>query len=323
MNTKLATRKPSRRRRRQEQEALAAQASESAAPVMDKKVDWTRCLPFILLHCSVLLVFVVGVSWVAVAACLVAYALRVFGLTAFYHRYFSHRSFKTTRWFQFVGAFIAGSAAQRGPLWWAAHHRRHHRESDQPADVHSPIQHGFWWSHMGWFMNRENYKTNIRAIKDFWKFPELRLLDNHPYIAPICLAVFMFALGELLAYVAPGLGTNGWQMLVWGFVVSTIAVYHVTYAINSLAHVLGKRRFKTKDDSRNNLVLALLTFGEGWHNNHHRYPASARQGFYWWEIDITFYILKILSWFRLIWELKKVPHQILEEGRRGYRLPAV
>ena len=284
-----------------------------------KQIIWTHCVPFVLMHVAVLAVFLVGVSPVAVIVALLSYGLRMFGVTAFYHRYFSHRAFKTSRWFQFVGAFIGGSAAQRGPLWWAAHHRNHHRESDFPPDVHSPVQHGFWWSHVGWFLDRRNNQIDAKAIKDFFKFPELRLLDKHTYLAPLVLAVGMFLLGAVLNRVAPQWGTNGCQMLVWGFFVSTIVLYHATYCINSLAHVFGRRRYQTTDDSRNNLLLALLTFGEGWHNNHHRFPASASQGFFWWEIDVTYSILRVLSWFRLVWELKQVPHHILEEGRSGIR----
>ncbi|HEY6565622.1 MAG TPA: fatty acid desaturase, partial [Pirellulaceae bacterium] len=227
MGTRLGT-KPRKRNRRPFTPIVQP---TTPAKVMDKTIDWTRCIPFLMMHAAILFVFVVGVSPIALIVAGLTYSLRVFGLTGFYHRYFSHRSFKTSRWFQFVGAFIGSSAAQRGPLWWAAHHRRHHRESDQPEDVHSPVQHGFFWSHVGWFLNRENYDTDVRQIKDFWRFPELRMLDRHTYLAPIALAVSMYALGELIQYVAPSWNTNGWQMLVWGFVVSTIATYHITYCI--------------------------------------------------------------------------------------------
>jgi stearoyl-CoA desaturase (delta-9 desaturase) len=236
-------------------------------------------------------------------------------LTAFYHRYFAHRAFKTTRWFQFAGAFLANAAAQRGPLWWAAHHREHHRHSDKAGDVHSPHVHGFWWSHMGWFMERGNFAKGRDGVKDLAKYPELRFLDRFDLVAPVTLAVAMFGLGTLLERYFPAWNTSGWQMLVWAFLVSTIALYHVTYAVNSLAHVWGTRRYPTSDESRNNWWIALATFGEGWHNNHHYYPSSARQGFYWWEIDMTYCILRMLSWVGIVWDLREVPPHVLQEGR--------
>lgn len=277
--------------------------------------DLVRVIPFFLLHAACLSVFWVGVSPIAIGLALVTFFGRVFGLTAFYHRYFSHRAFKTSRWFQFCGAFLGASAGQRGPLWWAAHHRDHHRHSDTGGDVHSPHVHGFWWSHMGWFMRQDNFNKQRDGVRDFLRFPELRWLDEFDYTAPVALGVSTFGLGELLRVLAPSLSTSGWQLFVWAFLVSTIALYHTTYAINSLAHTFGSKRFPTKDESRNNLWLALLTFGEGWHNNHHYYPSSARQGFYWWEIDITFYLLKALSYLGVVWDLRPVPTHVLAVGR--------
>lgn len=276
----------------------------------DQKVQWFRVAPFFLLHVSCLFVLIVGWSWTAVSVALLVYFGRVFGLTAFYHRYFSHRAFKTSRSVQFIGALLGNAAAQRGPIWWAAHHRHHHRASDQPDDIHSPVQQGFIWSHMLWFMTDEAYGTNESVVKDWTKFPELRFLERFDFFAPTLLAIGMFGLGELLRVVNPALGTNGWQMLVWGFSVSTVALYHVTFGINSLAHKYGSRRYNTNDDSRNNLWLALATFGEGWHNNHHHFPSSARQGFLWWEVDISYYLLVIMSWFGLVWDLKPVPSSV-------------
>ena len=267
------------------------------------------------MHLGCILVYWVGFSWVALGVACVYYCVRVFRLTAFYHRYFSHRSFSTSRWFQFVGAMMGSAALQRGPLWWAAHHRKHHRLSDHQGDVHSPHQVGFWYSHMGWFLNKENFATDSKVVYDFAKYPELRFLDRFDLVIPAIGGAALYGLGALLQAVAPGLGTSGWQMFVWGFFVSTVAVYHVTYTINSLAHLIGRRRFETKDDSRNNLVLALLTGGEGWHNNHHHYPASARQGFYWWEIDTTYYGLVALSWLGLFWDLKPVPAKVLAQAK--------
>ena len=275
------------------------------------KVEWLRVTPFLLLHAACLLVFVVGWSWIALGVALLVYSARVFGLTAFYHRYFSHRAFKTSRTVQFLGALVGSSAGQRGPIWWAAHHRHHHRAADKPDDIHSPLQQGFLWSHMLWFMTREAYGTDTRVVKDLLAFPELRFLDRFDFLAPAMLALAMFLLGETIAAIWPASGTSGPQMLIWGFLISTIVLHHVTFSINSLAHTYGTRRFDTDDDSRNNLWLALITFGEGWHNNHHYFPSSARQGFRWWELDISYYLLVVMSWLGLVWDLKAPPARVL------------
>jgi len=279
------------------------------------RVDWIRALPFVGIHLVCLGIFFVGFSVVAVVVALVAYALRMFAITGFYHRYFSHRSFKTSRFWQFVFALLGNTAAQRGPLWWAAHHRHHHRRSDREEDTHSPRWHGILWSHTGWFLSQRNFRTDLTVVPDLAKYPELRFLNRFDWLAPFAFGAMMFGLGALLQAVAPGLGTSGVQMFVWGFAVSTVLVYHATYTINSLSHRFGKRRFETKDDSRNNFLLALLTFGEGWHNNHHHYPASTRQGFYWWEIDLTYYALRVLSWFGIVRDLRPVPRSALASRR--------
>ncbi|HSF14019.1 MAG TPA: acyl-CoA desaturase [Vicinamibacteria bacterium] len=276
-------------------------------------VCWSSTIPFTLLHVVALGVFWVGVSPVAIAVCMALFWARMFAITGFYHRYLSHRSYKTSRWFQFVFALLGNSATQKGPLWWAAHHRHHHLYSDQEDDVHSPTRRGFFYSHVGWVFDRINSGTRLRLVPDLAKFPELRALDRFDVLVPVLLGAACFGLGVLLEAKAPGLGTSGAQMLIWGFFVSTVLLSHSTFTINSLSHVFGKRRFETKDTSRNNLLLALLTFGEGWHNNHHHYPTSARQGFYWWEIDITYYGLLLLSKLGLIWDLKRVPSHILRQ----------
>ena len=278
-----------------------------------KKIDWARALPFLILHLSVLLVFFVGWSPVAVAVAVFMYAIRMFAITGFYHRYFSHKAFKTSRVVQFLFALIGAGAAQRGPLWWASHHRMHHKNSDKDFDEHSPKQHGFLWSHTGWFLAKHNFSTQLDKIKDFAKYPELKFIDRFDVLVPVVLGTSLYLFGEFMTYFYPQAGTNGLQMFVWGFVVSTVALYHITFTINSLAHTIGKRRFKTKDDSRNNWFLALITFGEGWHNNHHFYPGSARQGFTWWEIDISYYGLKVLEKLGLIWELRAIPEYVKKE----------
>ncbi|MFY2762507.1 acyl-CoA desaturase [Arenimonas sp. MALMAid1274] len=278
------------------------------------RIDWLRVVPFIALHLACLAVFWVGVSWFAVGVAVALYAVRMFAITGFYHRYFSHRAFKTSRPVQFVFAVLGAASVQRGPLWWAAHHRHHHRHADTALDLHSP-RHGFFRSHMGWFLTRRGFGTNLDAIKDMARFPELRLLDRFDIVVPVLLAVGLYALGAWLEGAYPGLGTNGPQLLVWGFFVSTIVLFHVTVTINSLAHRWGTRRYPTRDDSRNNALLALLTFGEGWHNNHHHYPGSARQGFKWWELDLTYLGLRAMALLGLVRDLRPVPASALNKPR--------
>lgn len=281
---------------------------------LDERIDFLGSLPFLLMHLACLLVIRTGVSPVAVTVCLAMYGLRMFAITAGYHRYFSHRSYKTGRAFQFALGWLGATAAQKGPLWWAAHHRLHHGHSDTADDAHSPLIGGFWWSHVGWFLCRKYNETDLRLIRDLVSYPELRFLNRFHALPPAALAVSMLALGRLLQLIAPGMNTSATQMLVWGFFISTVLVYHGTFVVNSLAHVFGRRRFPTKDDSRNNLLIALITFGEGWHNNHHFAPSSERQGFYWWEVDFSHYILKTLSWLGLVWDLKEPPSRAY--GRR-------
>ena len=291
----------------------SAQASEVRQG--DDRIDWLRAAPFVAMHLACLLVFWVGVSPIAVIVAVALHAIRMFALTGFYHRYFSHRTFRTSRVVQFVFALIGASCVQRGPLWWAAHHRNHHRHTETALDPHSPRVHGFWWSHMGWFLTREGFRTDWSRIPDLAKFPELRWLDRFDTLVPVLLAVALFGLGALLERVAPGLGTSGGQMLVWGFFISTTVLFHATVTINSLSHRFGSQRFETGDDSRNNIWLALLTFGEGWHNNHHFFPGTVRQGFRWWEIDLTWYGLKLMSWVGLVRDLKPVPAWVHEKAR--------
>ena len=280
------------------------------------RIDWMRAIPFLAMHLACFAVFWVGISPIAVAVAVALYAVRMFAITGFYHRYFSHRTFRTSRAVQFAFALIGASCVQRGPLWWAAHHRHHHRHADTDHDVHSPVVHGFWRSHVGWFLTRQGFRTDWDRIRDLARYPELRWLDRYDIVVPVLLAVALFLLGTWLEVAAPELGTSAGQMLVWGFL-STIALFHATVTINSLAHRFGKRRFDTRDDSRNNLWLALLTFGEGWHNNHHFFPGSVRQGFRWWEIDLTYYGLRTMALFRLVHDLKPVPAWVAARARAG------
>jgi len=228
------------------------------------------------------------------------YLIRMFGVTAGYHRYFSHRSYRLSRVAQFLMAFLAQSSGQKGVLWWAAHHRQHHRESDRENDVHSPWQRGFWWSHVGWVVSNEFDEYDPKDIAEFYKCPELRWLNRHHWVPTVALAALVLAIG-------------GWAAFFWGYEVSTVVLYHCTFSINSLAHLFGSRRFDTPDHSRNNALLALITLGEGWHNNHHYSPGSCRQGYRWWEIDITFAVLTVLRWLGVVSELR--PFRRVPQGR--------
>ncbi len=290
-------------------------AYEVKAEADSDRIDWVRCIPFFGLHLACLAVLWVGISPVAVAVAVMLYLVRMFAITGFYHRYFSHRSYRTSRPFQFIMALLGNSSVQRSPLWWAAHHRCHHKVSDTHDDVHSPHTHSLLWSHMLWIMTPKNHITNMKRVPDLAKYPELRFLDRFDWIVPVVLAAGLLALGSGLERVWPSLGTSGPQMLVWGFFISTVVLFHGTCCINSLAHLFGRQRYATSDESRNSLLLSLITLGEGWHNNHHHYPAATRQGFYWWEIDLTYYGLKMLEKLGLIWNLTPVPERIIAEGR--------
>lgn len=284
-----------------------------------RRSDWPRVVPFVLVHFGCLGAIWTGVSATAAAVAAGLFLVRMFAITAFYHRYFSHRAFRTSRAAQFAFALLGATAVQRGPLWWAAHHRQHHARADQPGDAHSPVQDGFWWSHVGWFLARENFATRAALVPDLARYPELRWLDRFDAAVPAALALLLFLAGEWLARAAPGLGTDGWQLLVWGFCISTVALWHATFTINSLAHRFGTRRYATRDDSRNNAWLALLTLGEGWHNNHHRYPGAARQGFFWWEVDLSWYGLRLLAAFGIVRDLRPVPAAVRDSHRRPPR----
>lgn len=272
-----------------------------------RKIDWLRTVPYLAMHLASLGIIWVGWSPVAVWTAVALYLVRMLAITGFYHRYFSHRSFRTSRTLQFIFALIGASSVQRGPIWWAAHHRHHHARTEQEDDPHSPEQHGLLWSHTGWFLSREHFPIREERVRDLLKYPELRFLDRFDIVIPVALAMCLFLLGSLLETYAPGLGTSGGQMLVWGFFVSTVVLYHGTFTINSLAHRWGRRRYPTNDESRNNWVLSVITLGEGWHNNHHFYPASVKQGFYWWEFDPTYYFLRFLEKLGLVWDLRPVP----------------
>jgi len=271
------------------------------APAHDDIV-YPETIPFLLVHLACFGAIWTGVTWQAALLGVVLYVVRMFGVTAGYHRYFSHRTFRTSRVAQFLLGWLAQTTAQLGILWWAAKHRHHHRHSDTELDVHSPRQHGFLYAHMGWIFTERHDATDVEAVPDLTKFPELVWLNAHPYLPALTLA----AASWLIA---------GWPGVVVGFLWSTVALYHGTFMINSLAHVHGRVRYVTGDDSRNNWWLSIITLGEGWHNNHHAYQRSTRQGFFWWEFDPTFYALKALSWLRVVWDLGAPPPEVVRNER--------
>ncbi len=260
-------------------------------------------IPFIMIHIAALGVFWTGVTTTAVILCIGLYLLRMWALTAGFHRYFSHRTYKTSRWFQFVLAFLGQTSAQKGVLWWSAIHRAHHRHSDTPEDPHSPKHQGFFVSHVGWIFHQKANKADYSTVKDLSEYPELVWLDKYQHMPAVLLAIFTFLVG-------------GWPGLVVGFFLSTVLLYHGVFAINSVAHVVGNQRYVTGDESKNNWWLALITLGEGWHNNHHHYQSSTRQGFFWWEVDISYYVLRALSTVGLVWDLRAPPQELLTGERR-------
>jgi len=263
-------------------------------------------IPFWAIHVAALVgVAVLGFSWSGLLMAIGMYAVRMFFLTAGYHRYFAHRSYSTSRAFQLVLAVMGQTCAQMGALWWAANHRAHHRHSDQEADVHSPLQRGFWWSHIGWFMDGQHEGTDLSKVRDLAKFPELVWLNDRRFalLPPVALALGLWAAG-------------GVHALVWAFFVSTVLLWHGTFTINSFAHLFGSRRYATGDDSRNNWLLAVITLGEGWHNNHHHYQSSTRQGFFWWELDLSYYGLWLFSKVGLIWNLRQPPRSVVYPERQ-------
>jgi stearoyl-CoA desaturase (delta-9 desaturase) len=279
-------------------------------PAQDpRRIARLMSVPFFAIQlASVVGIFWLGWSWKGALLAVALYYVRMFGVTGAYHRYFSHRTYRTSRAFQFLLAVLAMTSVQKGVLWWASHHRLHHRNSDQPDDVHSVLQDGFWWSHVGWIVSKKYDATDLSKVKDLARFPELRFLDRYHALVPIAYATTLYLLG-------------GTWALFWGFFVSTTLLWHGTFTINSLTHVFGSQRYVTTDNSRNHLLLALITMGEGWHNNHHYYQRSVKQGFFWWEIDLTYYVLVVLSWFGLVWDLHKPPPHVVNANRIGSAVP--
>lgn len=283
---------------------------ESRAPV-GRTYHWLTSIPFFSVHVAAVAgVLWLGWSWSGLALAIALYYVRMFGVTGGYHRYFSHRTYRTSRAFQFFLALLAQTSLQKGALWWAAHHRTHHKYSDTPQDPHSFRDYGFWYSHVGWILAKETEETDTKKISDLTRYPELRFLNKWHALPGIALAVALYFIG-------------GMHALVWGFFVSTTLLWHGTFTINSLSHIFGKRRYETTDDSKNNWLLALVTMGEGWHNNHHHYQRSCAQGFFWWEVDMTFYVLKGLSLLGIVWDVQTPPQKILDGSAKPHVPAAV
>ncbi len=271
--------------------------SVTAAPA-NKRFHWNLSVPFFAVHAIAIAgIFWMGWSWKGFALAIGLYYARMLFVTSAYHRYFSHRTFKTSRWFQFVLAFLAQTSSQKGVLWWAGHHRQHHKLSDKPGDIHSMKLDGFLWSHVAWILSTKHEATAWEEIPDLAKYPELRWLNRWHLVPVVLFAVATWLIG-------------GWFGLLWGFFVSTTLLWHGTFTINSLCHWFGRRRYSTTDESKNSLTFALVTLGEGWHNNHHYYPRAVNQGFYWWEIDITYYVLRLMAAIGLVWDLHVIPKKI-------------
>jgi stearoyl-CoA desaturase (delta-9 desaturase) len=256
--------------------------------------NWAKCVPFVLLHLAPLAAFWTGVDARALLLCAACYLVNMVGITAGYHRYFAHRSYKTSRWFQFVLACLGCTALQKGPLWWASHHRHHHLHSDMPDDVHSPVTGGFWWSHLGWMFAPDWNEGDPKSTRDLSRYPELRWLEHLHWGPAMVLAGLCYLLG-------------GWSGVVVGFFGGSLLSHHAVFLVNSACHLWGRRRYETADASRNNALVAVLTLGEGWHNNHHHYQSSANQGFFWWEIDISYYLIRLLATVGLVWDVRTPP----------------
>ncbi|MBI3542245.1 MAG: fatty acid desaturase [Deltaproteobacteria bacterium] len=263
------------------------------------RIDWVTSVPFIGMHVAAVAgLFYFPLTWKHAALAVGLYYLRMFGITAGFHRYFSHRTYKMGRAMQFAMAFLGTLSVQKGVLWWAAHHRHHHKFSDKVEDVHSPVQRGFWWSHVGWILAKTYEDTDFSQVRDLTKYPELVWLNKY-HVVPA------FVLGTALVL------AGGWAAFFWGFVVSTVVLWHGTFTVNSLTHVFGKKRYDSGDESRNSFLIALITLGEGWHNNHHHYMSSTRQGFFWWELDGSYYALKLLEKVGLVSDLREPPAHLL------------
>ncbi len=295
--------------------ATTSAAAAGAGASRWSAINWTNSAALIGVHLGALAVFWTGVSLPALVALAVVYWIQIFGVSAGYHRYFAHRSFRTSRAFQFVLAYLGAAAAQMGPLWWTSYHRRHHAHADDPRDVHSPRQSGLLWAHVGWVLDANSAQMDPRYVRDWLRYPELRWLERRRWLPPLTVIGALAAAGALLERARPEWGAGPLQLVAWGFFVATSLCYQVTFCVNSISHRFGRRRFETADDSRNVAWLALLTNGEGWHNNHHRFPSSEKHGVAWWEVDVTHYLLRGLSMLGVVWSIRTHGQRVDGEGK--------
>ena len=268
-------------------------------------LTFTAIVVFWTVQASALLAFFVPLSWPLAALWAASHFARAIGLTLAFHRYFAHRAFQMNRTARFFWTLIGTAAMQKGPLWWAGHHVNHHRFADREGDPHSPSVSGFYYAHIGWFLNdarHDRIESGNAVVRDFGRVPEIAWLDRYYFAPPLALAAIMYLAG-------------GIEWLVWGFCVPTVTLAHATFAINTVNHLFGSRRFDTMDDSRNNAVTAVFAVGEGWHNNHHRYQRAARNGFFWWEFDPTWYVIRAMAAVGLAWDVQGVPARVYAEAR--------
>jgi fatty-acid desaturase len=279
-------------------------AGSDPAVVPHYRIDWTNLLGLIGYHLLALLAFFPWFfSWTGVALCVFGvYVFGMLGVNLCFHRLLTHRSFECPRWLEYTLAILGVCSTQDSPVYWVAVHRRHHQFADDERDPHSPIA-SFFWAHVGWLILKsddlERAAVTQRHAKDLLRDPFYRKLETYwVAAAPACWILF-FSAGFGVARLT---GSNtfdaiqfGTSLLLWGVVVRTVVVWHITNSVNSVTHLWGYRNYETRDGSRNNFVLGVLAHGEGWHNNHHADPNSAMHGHQWWEFDPVFLVIRLLA----------------------------
>jgi len=277
-------------------EALAKQPG-------DKDINWVTAIVMGLFHAGVVAAFFFFTWNALLVAVLLWWISGSLGIGMGYHRLLTHRGYKTPKWVEYCLTVCATLALEGGPIFWVATHRIHHKFSDQDGDPHSPRD-GKWWSHMGWILTGKSMHHDTTTLAHY--VPDLAKDKFHVWITKYHYAP-MIVLG--LALLAAG----GPPLLLWGVFLRTVVGLHATWLVNSATHLWGSRRFATRDSSTNNWVVALLTFGEGWHNNHHAYPTSARHGLKWYEVDVNWYGIQAL---KLLGLARQVQHASLAKSPR-------
>ena len=283
--------------------ALPAAVAPAAPPSLYRLARIVLALvPLVGVHLALVGLFFVPVTWTAVILFIVVTRISGTGITVGFHRYLAHHAFKTSRWFQFALTAAGCVAMQKGPLWWCVFHREHHKHSDEPGDVHSPVLDGFWYAHFGWLVTQDLSQPNHDNVRDLARFPELVWLDRLWMVPGILVATACYLI-------------DGRSGLLWGFCLGTAVVFQVTFLVNSAGHLWGSQRFDTGDGSRNNFVIGVLAMGEGWHNNHHRAPTSARHGFAKYEVDLAYLIIKTFRALGLVWGVRQPPEAAMDAAR--------